>query len=92
MNEICLKAKQKCFGNANFSNCLKSPQNCSTTFFCFTELNFLKVHKVTRSTDFDEIFKLDIGNVLNMMCAKFEVHTTHRSDDPYEFVKFSQKN
>ena len=64
----------------------------ATTFFWFTELNFLKVHKVTRSTDFDEIFKLDIGNVLKMMCAKFEVHTTHRSEDPYENVNFSQKN
>ena len=73
-------------------NVSRSQNNVITTFFCFTELNFLKVHKVTRSTDFDEIFKLDIGNVLTMMCAKFEVHTTHRSDDPYEFVKFSQKN
>ena len=55
-------------------------------------LDFSKVPKVTKSSDFDKIFELDIGNVLKMMCAKFEVHTTHRSDDPYEFANFSQKN
>jgi hypothetical protein len=71
-----------------FSKCFENDYN----LFLFYGTQFLKVHKVTRSTDFDEIFKLDTGNVLTMMCAKFEVHTTHRSDDPYEFVKFSQKN
>lgn len=46
------------------------------------ELDFLQVHKVTKSTDFDKISKLDIENVLKMLCAKFEAHYTHRSEDP----------
>ena len=63
-----------------------------TTFFWIAELNFSKVHKVTKSTDFDKIFELDIGNVLKMTCTKFEVHTSHHSEDPHENVNFSQKN
>ena len=38
------------------------------------------------------MFELDIGNVLKMTCAKFEVHTSHHSEDPHENVNFSQKN
>ena len=64
----------------------------TTTFFWIVELNFFKVHKVTKSTDFDKIFELDIGNVLKMTCTKFEVHTSHHSEDPHENVNFSQKN
>ena len=54
--------------------------------------SIMKPHTITKLTDFDKIFKLDIGNVLNMMCAKFEVHTSHRSEDPHENVHFSQKS